>query len=75
MAVTVFPGLGFAIYHVGDNTSGSMEFSMKAAAWFLAAVYCLGRVCLLALALAALRALPESAYEVPSWTVYIPHIG
>jgi hypothetical protein len=41
----------------------------------LAAGYCFGRVCLLALALAALRALPEGAYEIPSWTVYIPHIG
>ena len=76
LVVTAFPGLGFAVFVFGDQeTSGRMEGSLKAAAWFLAVVYCLGRVCLLALGLAALRALPESAYEVPSWTVYIPHIG
>ena len=75
LVVTAFPGLGFAIYIVGDAAYGKTEHSLKAAAWFLAAVYCLGRICLLALALAALRGLPESAYEVPSWTVYIPHIG
>ena len=75
LVVTAFPGLGFAIYVVGENAFSKKERSLKAVAWFLAVVYCLGRVCLLALALAALRGLPESAYEVPSWTVYSPHIG
>jgi len=76
LVVTTFPGLGFAIYAVGDQEAkGMMKGLLKGAAWFLAAVYCLGRVCLLALALATLRALPKKASEVPSWTVYIPHIG
>ena len=74
--VTAFPGLGFAIYRFGERkVSSRMEGLVKAVAWFLAAVYCLGRVCLLGLALSALRRLPESAYKMPSWTVYIPHIG
>jgi len=38
-------------------------------------VYCLARICLLVLALIALRALPYNAYITPSWTRFIPHIG
>ncbi len=37
--------------------------------------YFFGRVCLLVLSLLALRSLPEDAYLVPSWTLYVPHIG
>jgi hypothetical protein len=74
--VTAFPGLGLVIYEVGHaDAKGIWKGLLKAVAWFLAAIYCLGRLCLLALALAALRVLPEKAYEVPSWTAYIPHIG
>ncbi|KAF8326778.1 hypothetical protein F5887DRAFT_1084289 [Amanita rubescens] len=38
-------------------------------------VYFFGRVCLLVLSLLALRSLPENAYLIPSWTIYVPHIG
>lgn len=37
--------------------------------------YIFGRVCLLVISLLALRSLPEDAYLVPSWTLYVPHIG
>ena len=36
--------------------------------------YVLARICLLAIALSSLRALPYSAYLTPSWTRYVPHI-
>ncbi|KAF8346215.1 hypothetical protein F5887DRAFT_126696 [Amanita rubescens] len=37
-------------------------------------VYALARMCLLALALSTLRALPYDAYVTPSWTVIMPHM-
>ena len=40
----------------------------------IAAPYVLARICLLALALSTLRALPSSAYLISSWTRYVPHI-
>jgi hypothetical protein len=75
LVVTAFPGLAAAISSFGDKAPGMMKSLLRSIFAFLVAAYCLGRVCLLALALAALRALPQKAYEVPSWTVYIPHIG
>jgi len=38
-------------------------------------IYPAARICLFALALASLRALPIKAYETFSWSFYIPHIG
>ena len=38
-------------------------------------IYPAARICLLGLAFVSLRALSIKAYETPSWTVYIPHIG
>jgi len=73
LVVTLFPGLGFAA--VGLAVSADADEPVKFGDWLLACVYSVARLCLLGLALAALRALPERAYETPSWTVYIPHIG
>jgi len=43
--------------------------------FFSVAAYCFARICLLTLALIALRTLPYRAYEVPSWSGYVPNIG
>jgi len=74
--VTFLPGLGFAVYAFAQlEARGVKEALLKTVAWLLAAAYCLSRICLLALAVSTLRALPERAYETPTWTVYVPHIG
>jgi len=73
LVVAAFPGLLFVVSAFLTN---ALDMNVPSAIiFFTGAVYCLGRVCLLALALAALRVLPQRAYEVPSWAVYIPQIG
>ena len=57
-------------------------FNLRVVGWRLglglscvtAVPYILARICLLALALSTLRALPSSAYLISSWTRYVPHI-
>ena len=77
LVVTVSPGLGSMVFAL--QTAGEVVDEPKTLTWIvfglLGSVYCMGRICLLAVALAALRSLPESAYESPSWATYIPHIG
>ena len=77
LVVSASPGLGCTVFVVREEVFkldvpivlGWIVF------WLLVFAYCMGRICLLAVALAALRSLPESAYESPSWAAYIPHIG
>jgi len=75
LLITAFPVLLSSTIPFANNASGMMEGLLGSVGLFLIGAYCLSRACLLALALAALRELPGKAYEMPSWTVYIPHIG
>ena len=65
LVVTTAPGLIFALALIPDESDMAEDLT-AVVGMSLILVYCLGRACLLALALAALRALPERAYEMPS---------
>ncbi|KAF8637080.1 hypothetical protein AX17_003080 [Amanita inopinata Kibby_2008] len=58
----------FVAMHVNEWLD---DFSIVVVA--LSFFYACARVCLLVVALMALRALPYEAYVTPSWTLYIPH--
>ncbi|KAF8625837.1 hypothetical protein AX15_005164 [Amanita polypyramis BW_CC] len=78
--VTVTPTVFFALmtgYIAYMRGLKADEFGKKVAvpSLIISLAYIFGRVCLLVLAFISLRALPEKAYLVPSWTLYIPHIG
>ena len=74
LVVTAIPPIIFVLlFLLGPSLSNSDLAS--AVMVLLTPVYSLARISLLALALAALRALQEKAYETPSWAAYIPHIG
>jgi hypothetical protein len=74
LVVTASPSLGFA-FALSLEIWDVPETLLWIIGGLFGSVYCMGRICLLAIALAALRSLPERAYESPSWTTYIPHIG
>ena len=71
--VTVAPPIILWLY-VALNL-GVMGWRLALGLSFLVVVpHVLARICLLALAFSALRAMPYSAYLIPSWTRYLPHI-
>ena len=72
--VTVLPGviIGFSVlavrFDLSDGTTGFIDLLAMVA-------YSFARICLLILALVALRALPFRAYETSTWSAFVPHIG
>jgi len=73
--ITAIPFLAIYVFSWAKSWEIRVGILKAFAATLFVSLYCLGRIFLLAVALAALRALPERAYETPSWTVYVPHIG
>jgi len=76
VVVTVLPFLLFGLLAFYDKSQGTVaEKTLLLVNLFLALAYAAARICLLVVAFSALRALPYKALEVPSWSLYIPHIG
>ena len=78
LLVTVLPAaaLGLMAFAVKIDAAAGVFTTTAAIIDVLAAIaYSLARICLFVLALIALRALPFRAYEAPSWSTFIPHIG
>ena len=74
LIVTVIPGIICTLYILGSESEVRDTLRSPLVVPLLV-VYSLARMCLLVIALIALRTLPYKAYVVPSWSRYIPHIG
>jgi len=78
LIVTAAPALIFilTVFVLPSSSVRTLSNGLKSP-WVIpiTTIYCVARICVLVLALIALRALPYNAYITPSWTRFIPHIG
>lgn len=77
LIVTIAPVFIIVIASIIDAVKGRgfLEgFSVSLGLVFIL-LYCSARICLLILALIALRDLPYTTYEIPSWLIYVPHVN
>ncbi|KAM6501423.1 hypothetical protein JOM56_004437 [Amanita muscaria] len=76
LVVTAIPILTIVVSAVVDHVEGVLQaFLGYGLLLVMPFFYGVARICLFVLALMALRHLPYTAYEMPSWTSFIPHIG
>ncbi|KAF8625834.1 hypothetical protein AX15_005163 [Amanita polypyramis BW_CC] len=69
VSILVLVFYGYSAIKIPDTGWTAVEITIIS----LAIPYIFARTCLLVIALTSLRALPEKAFLIPSWTLYIPH--